>query len=274
MPRTGVTSWCRVDLSSVSRQRGRVRSYEDLVAEAQAADVDGWGFGFLDGRATEERPPWGYATLLAGRLGQVDSALDLDTGGGEVVAQAPVLPPRMVVTEGWAPNADAARALLGPRGVEVMAVGPGEPLPFSDDSFDLVSSRHPVRPDWPEIVRVLCPGGSYLGQHVGPGSARELVEHFLGPQPHLGGSREPDREAAEATAAGLDVVRLEPARLRMEFFDVGVVVWVLRKVVWWVPGFTVQRYAEQLRSLDAQLRSGESFVAHSTRHLIEARRPA
>lgn len=251
-----------------------MRSYDDLVAEARAADVDGWGFGFLDGRATEERPPWGYARLLAERLAQVGSALDLDTGGGEVVAQAPVLPVRTVVTEGWPPNAARARSVLGPRGVEVVEVGPGEPLPFPDASFDLVSSRHPVRPDWPEIARVLRPGGRYLGQHVGPGSARELIELFLGPLPQMGSTRDPDREAAAATAAGLDVVSLERARLRMEFFDVGAVVWILRKVVWWVPDFTVERYDVQLRSLDARLRAGEPCVAHSTRHLVEAHRPA
>lgn len=250
-----------------------MRPYEDLVAEAQSADVDGWGFDFLEGRATEERPPWGYAALLADRLAQVGSALDLDTGGGEVVAQAPVLPPRMVVTEGWGPNARRARMLLGPRGVEVVEVSPGETLPLAAASFDLVSSRHPVRPDWVEIARVLKPGGSYLGQHVGPESARELVEHLLGPQPDLGGVRHPDREAAAAEAAGLDVVTLDRARLRMEFFDVGAVVWVLRKVVWWVPDFSVDRYATELRSLDAQLRARHPFVAHSTRHLIEARRP-
>lgn len=264
----------RVDPASPSRQRVRVRPYEDLVAEAQAADVDGWGFGFLDGRATEERPPWRYAGLLADRLAQVGTALDLDTGGGEVLAQAPVLPPRMVATEGWGPNADRARTVLGPRGVQVVQVGPGEPLPFPDASVDLVSARHPVRPDWPEIARVLRPCGSYLGQHVGPGSARELVEHFRGLLPQVGAGRDPDHEAGAAARAGLDVVNLERARLRMEFLDIGAVVWILRKVVWWVPDFTVERYDAQLRSLDDRLRRGEPLVAYSTRHLIEARRPS
>ncbi|HVX47435.1 MAG TPA: SAM-dependent methyltransferase, partial [Mycobacteriales bacterium] len=93
--------------------------FEKLVAEAGATDVTGWGFGWLDGRATEERPPWGYARLLAGRLARATAALDLDTGGGEVVGEAERLPARMCVTESWPPNAQRARERLGPRGAEI-----------------------------------------------------------------------------------------------------------------------------------------------------------
>lgn len=65
---------------------------------------------------------------------------------------------------------------------------------------------------------------------------------------------------------------LRTARLRMEFFDVGAVVWILRRCVWRVPDFSVEKYREKLLELDEQMRSGQPFVAHSTRHLIQARR--
>ncbi|WP_340541054.1 class I SAM-dependent methyltransferase [Nocardioides sp. GXZ039] len=248
-----------------------MRGYEELVAEAAAADVSGWGFDWLQGRATEERPPWGYARLLAARLANVEAALDIDTGGGEVVSEAAVLPPRMVVTEAWAPNAERARALLGPRGVEVVEPD-DDRLPFADAAFDLVTARHPVAPNWHEIARVLRPGGRYLAQHVGPGSAFELIEFFLGPLPRQRAGRDPVAETQQAESAGLTIDRLTTARCRMEFYDVGAVVWTLRKCVWWVPDFSVERYDRQLRELDDRLRAGSPFVAHSTRHLIEATR--
>lgn len=248
-----------------------VRSFEELVAQAQAADVGGWGFAWLDGRATEERPPWGFARLLAARLSQVQSALDVDTGGGEVVAQAPSLPPRMVVTEGWPPNAQRARELLGPRGVEVVETD-GDTLPFPDESFELVTARHPVRPNWTEIHRVLRPGGRYFAQHVGGRSAFELIEYFLGPIPAGDDGRDADREVADAERAGLTVELVRRARCRMEFYDVAAVIWILRKCVWWVPDFSVARYEDKLRALDAQMRDGRAFVAYSTRHLLQARR--
>lgn len=118
-----------------------MRDFETLVAEANSADVTGWGFDWLEGRAVEERPPWGFAKLLAGRLGGVRSALDLDTGGGEVLNESPVLPERMVATEAWPPNAARARELLGPRGVEVVDVAPDAPLPFPAGSFELVTGN-------------------------------------------------------------------------------------------------------------------------------------
>ncbi|MGP9610520.1 class I SAM-dependent methyltransferase [Corynebacterium sp. AOP36-E1-14] len=257
-----------------------MRSFEELVAEARAADVDGWGFSWLDGRATEERPPWGYAGLLSARLGTLAqnpgaAALDIDTGGGEVVDEARVLPRPMSVTESWPPNADRARERLGPRGVEVVGTHGAQPLPFPDRSFDLVSSRHPVSPDWSEIHRVLKPGGRYLAQHVGPASGFELIEFFLGPRPVERAARDPhgpDGEVAAAEASGLSVRRLETARCRMQFFDVGAMVWLLRKCVWWVPDFSVERYADALRELDAGMRAGRPFTAYSSRHLIEASR--
>lgn len=249
-----------------------MKTFEELVAEAEAADVNGWGFGWLDGRATEERPPWGFARLLAQRLAGVPSALDLDTGGGEVVDEAPTLPRHMVVTEGWSPNVRLARRRLGPRGVAVVGAASGS-LPFADGTFDLVTARHPVAPPWVEIHRVLAPGGHYLAQHVGPASAFELIEFFLGPLPAQRAERCPDDEVALAERAGLVVESLRTAHCRMEFHDVGAVVWILRKCVWWVPGFSARAYEPQLRELDARMRAGEPFVAHSSRHLVEARRP-
>ncbi|WP_263264571.1 class I SAM-dependent methyltransferase [Pseudomonas sp. RIT-PI-S] len=249
-----------------------MKPFDVLLAEGEAAEVTGWGFDWLAGRATEERPAWGYSGLLAERLAQVGSALDLDTGGGEVLDEAKQLPPLMCATEAWPPNARKAQARLAPRGVQIVQTAEGAPLPFADASFQLITARHPVRPDWSQIRRVLKPGGHYFAQHVGPASAFELIEHFLGPLPRERRLRDPEEEVAAAQAAGLTVTDLRTARCRMVFEDVSAVVWLLRKCVWWVPGFSVRTYRARLLALDNQMRGGTPFVAHSTRHLIEARR--
>jgi SAM-dependent methyltransferase len=195
----------------------------------------------------------------------------VDTGGGEVIAEMPTLPPLMFATEAWPPNAARAREVLAPRGVRVVETVPGAPLPFDEGSFELVTARHPNRPDWQELHRVLESGGRYFAQHVGPASAFELIEWFRGPLPRESLGRDPRRELEAAQEAGFEVIDLRTARCRMEFHDIGAVVWILRKCVWWVPDFDPVRDRERLLEMDAVLRAGQPFVAHSSRHLIEAR---
>lgn len=50
-------------------------------------------------------------------------------------------------------------------------------------------------------------------------------------------------------------------------------IYFLRKVIWMVPDFTVDRYRVQLRSLHDRIQSQGPFIAHATRFLIEARKP-
>jgi SAM-dependent methyltransferase len=242
-----------------------------MVAEAAAAPVVGWDFSWLDGRASEERPSWGYARLMGERMAAARAALDIQTGGGEVLAAVPALPARAAATEAWPPNVTLAAARLRPRGVEVVMAADDGPLPFAVGSFDLVVSRHPTATPWPEVGRVLQPGGTFLSQQIGPASMIELIEYFLGPRPMAGRDRHPDRAVAAARSAGLSVVEVRSERLRAEFLDVGAVIYFLRKVIWIVPDFTVERYRSRLADLHRHIQANGSFVAHSSRFLIEAR---
>lgn len=70
-------------------------TFEALVAEGEAVPTEGWDFSWFDGRATEQRPSWGYARLLAERASKAEAALDIQTGGGEVLAFIPVAPPAL-----------------------------------------------------------------------------------------------------------------------------------------------------------------------------------
>lgn len=254
------------------------RSFDELVAEAVTAPVDGWEFSWLDGRATEQRPSWGYQRQLARRLSGVGAAVDLHTGGGEVLAgleklpQFATFPPTMAATESWPPNAARATALLHPRGVVVVTVPDRPPLPFGDSAFDLVSSRHPLATWWDEIARVLRPGGRYFAQQIGPATMLELTEFFLGPMPRKGAQYEPEAVRADAVAAGMEIIDLRSERLRAEFFDVGAVIYFLRKVIWTVPDFSVDAHLDRLRQMHELIEARGPFVAHATRVLVEAKK--
>jgi len=246
-------------------------SFEELVAEGASVPVDGWDFSWFADRASEERPAWGYARLLSERMGRATSALDLQTGGGEVLAGIARPPARLVATESWPPNAALARRALAPLGGVVHEVADDAPLPFAEGSFDLVTSRHPTVVVWPEVARVLAPGGGYLSQEVGPFTAPELTRAILGDDVALH-PRSPRAAAGAAERAGLEVTDLRTQTLRLEFRDVAAVVHYLRKVVWIVPGFTAERFAPQLLAVHERIRAEGAFVATTGRFLIEARR--
>lgn len=249
--------------------------FESLVAEAQAAPIKGWDFSWLEGRASEERPPWGYAGMVTARIAAADAVLDIQTGGGEVFAEvlqrAGARPRAVAATESWPPNLEEARRRLAPLAVTVVEAADEAPLPFAAESFDLVVSRHPIRIVWDEVARVIQPGGTYLSQQIGPGNNQELIAFFLGPQP-VTDIRSPQRARRLADAAGLTVVDLREARLRTVFHDVGAVIYFLRMVVWTVPDFSVGRYRDRLADLHRRITTDGPYVAHAERFLIEARR--
>lgn len=244
-------------------------TYDALIQEGARADVSGWDFSWLDGRAEEGRPTWGYQRLVHERLATVDRHLDLQTGGGEVLAGAAPLPRRSVATEAWAPNRPIARDVLA--GVGGLVVGAAEDaLPFADHSFELVTARHPVQTPWHEVARVLEPGGTFLSQQVGPDSVRALSEWFVGPWPPGEQGRSPEALRRGAEAAGLIVTRIRLERLPIRIYDVGAVGYLLRKCPWWVPDFSIEAHADRLRAMHEHIERHGAFTDESSRVLLEA----
>ncbi|GGX85157.1 methyltransferase type 11 [Streptomyces minutiscleroticus] len=272
--------------------------FEDLLAEGEAVPTEGWDFSWFDGRASEQRPSWGYARLLAERMRRAEAVLDVQTGGGEVLASVPVAPPVVAATESWPPNLEIARRNLARFGAVVVEVADAAGLPFASDRFDLVVSRHPVVTRWDEVRRVLRPGGTYLTQQVGAHTVGELADFLREAGPPAvraapsgedagagGGGDDPPRTPFTtrsgtspvtavrcAEAAGLEVVDVRQEACRMEFHDIAAVVHFLRKVIWIVPGFAVDAYRDRLRALHGFMERHGPFVAYSQRYLIEARR--
>ena len=241
-----------------------------VLAERRLVHLDGWDFSWLDGRATEQRPSWGYARAMADRLARAGAALDIQTGGGEVLAAAPTLPPVTVATESWPPNVARATALLHPRGAVVVAdagraaaalrrrrLRPGG-QPASGD--DLVGRD---RPGPGPRRHVLLPAGR-TGQRRSSSSSTSSA-------------RSPPRSAAPATPTrprrrrGRRAGRgrtCGPSGCAIEFFDIGAVVYFLRKVIWMVPGSSSTPPAPT-PVLHRQIEGKGPFVAHSKSAILQ-----
>ena len=249
--------------------------FESLLAEGLAVLVDGWDFSWFDGRATEQRTTWHYAERCAAALPGASASLDIETGGGEVyawsLAHAGSAPELVTATESWPPNLAIAQATLSPFGGTVLELPNDAPLPFSDGSFDLVTSRHPVLTPWAEISRVLRPGGVFLSQQIVHGTNRDLYEFMMGPQ-WVDPIDALDRLRTGAEENGLEVLDLREETPLLEFFDVAAVIVFLRKVIWTVPGFTVEKYRERLLAMHEHIEREGSFVSRGGRALVEARK--
>jgi SAM-dependent methyltransferase len=247
-------------------------SYEELVAAAMAAPVDGWDFGWMAGRAEGPKPSWSYRDLAHEHLARTEALLDVDTGGGELLASLGPLPACTWATEAWTPNIPIARRRLEPLGVTVLPVGAGT-LPLPDGSVDLVLNRH-GRLVPPEVRRVLRPGGVLLTQQVGSEDCADLNEMLAALPAHARGSWTARTATTALSAAGLHLTDVREEYPALTFYDVGAVVRHLRLVAWQVPDFDPWRYDVPLRSLHQRIRAEGHLDVLAHRFLIIAERPS
>ena len=275
-----------------------MKTFDELVDEAERASIDGWDFTWLEGRAIEERPSWQYFDRVCERAGNVSTLLSdvrstssharlrsalivaevalsmvLLIGAGLLLrsfSHLTAVNPGLVATEGFPPSVKLAAPRLRLRGARlVVASQTHQRLPFATGVFDLVISRHPIEVWWSEIARVLRPGGTYFAQHVGPHSLRSLSERLVGPL-RQESTRDTEVERRDAENAGLVVQRMDVERPRTAFYDIGAVVYFLRLVPWIVPGFTVQRYRDLLSELHEVIQRDGVFETTASRTLVEA----
>jgi SAM-dependent methyltransferase len=234
----------------------------------------GWDFGRLRSRYSEEKPPWSYEDLARELLGKSRSAVDLGTGGGEVLATlADTFPGRMIATEAYPPNWTVARDRLAPAGAHVVAYAADETsslLPFRDASFDAVLDRHEAY-DAREVARVLAPRGAFLTQQVDGRSHADLLGWF-GTEPHWPNVTL-ERLAADLARAGLDIEIARSWWGTISFSDVGALVYYLRAIPWEVPDFSVHRFTPELLGLQRLLDDSGSLRFSEGRFVIRARKP-
>lgn len=234
----------------------------------------GWDFGYLRRRYSEEKPPWSYEDLAREVLRLAECAVDLGTGGGEVLAKlADTFPGRMIATEAYPPNWAVARDRLAPAGASVVAYAADEvssALPFRDASFDAVLDRHEAY-DAREVARVLTPGGVFLTQQVDGRSHADLLGWF-GTEPHWPDVTV-DRLAADLVRAGLDIELARSWRGTISFLDVGALVYYLKAIPWEVPDFSVERFTPELLGLQRRLDDTGALRFDEGRFVIRARKP-
>lgn len=247
--------------------------YLALWQQEEQAPFVGWDFSYLEGRMTEEQPPWSYSTRAAEVLQGAASVLDMGTGGGErFLKLREHWPAKVAVTEEYPPNVRLARERLSPLGarVEVVELTRNGALPCADAEFDVVLNRHSAF-NAMEVARILTPGGTFLTQQVDGWWAHDLMAVF-GARPQW-----PDTTLANNVAwlkdAGLTILTAEDWTGAFTFTDVGAIGYFLKAVPWLVPDFSVTTHLEGLLALQARLEEQGKLRFAAKKFLIEARKP-
>ena len=247
--------------------------WNQWLEEERIAHIHGWDFSHLDGRYEEEGDlPWDYRNTVQRYLRPDSRLLDLDTGGGEFLLSLGHSHALTAATEAYPPNVALCRETLSPLGIDFREANAAGPLPFADESFDLVINRHgDYSPA--EIARVLKAGGIFVTQQVGAENDRELVELLLPTPPAPPCPRQYLRIAREdCRASGLTVLEGQEAFRPIRFYDVGALVWFAHIIEWEFPGFTVEGSRDQLMRLQAHLEERGMIEGRIHRFQLAARK--
>lgn len=244
---------------------------ELLKAEEQARSSTGWDLSFLGVRHLGEPVPWDYQELAREALARSHSAVDLGTGGGEVLLRvAKSAGGRLFATEQWGPNARLAHSRLKPHRIPlVWCEAEGRRIPFRDAAFDLVLDRHEAF-DPGEVDRLLAPGGVVLTQQVTSRSMPEL-RGFI---PRATAFADHDREYAGAFESLGYEVEFRRHDFQIAFPWLASLVQFLVVAPWTVPEFSVERDIAALLRLERELSTLDGIAFSDGRYLLRARKPS
>ncbi len=239
---------------------------EPYVERARA--FSGWSFADVDTRYLDPPAPWNYEALARAYALRARSAVDLGTGGGEVLARiVPGSGARVVATEEWHLNAPIAAARLRPLGVQVVRADSLR-LPFASGSFDLVLDRHEALTP-ADTARVLAPGGTIITQQCGPDDWPELRcflekvrfdDHFASYQQGF-------------ADAGLTVTDVRWHERRIAFATLGDLVYMMLVAPWSFPHFDAAADIDSLLAIEDALTTPSGIAVTEVRYLIVAQRP-
>lgn len=240
--------------------------------EEETAHIHGWDFSHIDGRYEEGELPWDYKEIVRENLRPEMKLLDLDTGGGEVLLSFGHPAENTAATEAYAPNVALCRQTLGALGVDFREANASGPLPWPDNSFDIVINRHGSYCA-KEYFRVLRPGGLFITQQVGALNNRALVDLICPGVSEGFCGNTIDSARAEFEAAGFETVRAEEAFVPFRFFEMGALVWYARIIEWEFVGFSVDTHFDRLIEAKRILDEEGSVGGSAHRFLLVARKP-
>ena len=246
--------------------------FNDLIQGAHSNPFTGWDFSFLGDSWKTNEPSWDYPTLARNHMQGINSMLDQDTGGGELLSSLAPFPPHTWATESYPPNIPVAKDRLEPLGVQFISNYSDAAIPLHDASLDLVLNRHGSYSE-EELLRLLKPGGIFLTEQVGGRNAIRLNELLQDKVEFEYSYWTKDLIARRITDVGFELLTAKEEFPLAEFADIGAVEFYLRIITWQVAGFSVDKYRDKLLTIHQDILAHGPLQVHDHRILVEARKP-
>ncbi|MGT2772250.1 class I SAM-dependent methyltransferase [Streptococcus marimammalium] len=221
--------------------------YQEWKKEEEMAHIKGWDFSHIKDRYAEEDDlPWDFSQVIKKYLTDDLNLLDMETGGGEFLLSLKHPYHKTAAIEGYPPNVDYCKKLLLPLGIDLKEADGAAPLPFEDESFNVITNRHgDYTPS--ELHRLLKQDGYFITQQVGAKNDRELVELLLPELKDLPYSNHfLNIREKELIANGFDILESGEVYQPIRFFDIGALVWFAKIIEWEFVGFSVDKHFDNL----------------------------
>ena len=244
----------------------------DYWKSEEQKSFQGWNFSYLDSRWDSDPLPWDYKELILKNKKMNDHLLDMGTGGGEFLLTLEHPYHLTYITESYPPNVKKCQDTLSPSGICVKQSYDGQPIPYENNTFNLVINRHEEF-DPREIFRILKPGGKFITQQVGGQNNVDLSKRLLPQFEARFPSHTLENNLATLESAGMKIECSYEAFPRLRFFDVGALVYFAKIIEWEFPDFSVDACLHTLINFQDEITANGYLESTEHRFLIMANKP-
>lgn len=232
----------------------------------------GWDFSYLDKRTLEEPLPWKYDEIVRQHLNHNSILLDMGTGGGEYLLTLNHPYYNTFATEAYPPNFELCKEALIPLGIDVRQVFNDNYLPFENEMFDIIINRHEAF-DINEVYRLLKPEGLFITQQVGELNNKELSRFLIGDLKEITESEHNlKNNLLLIKNKGLTILKSDEYFPKLNFFDVGALVYFAKIIEWEFPKFSVDSCFKQLYQLQLLVEQQGFIESKEHRFIIVAQK--
>ena len=144
-------------------------------------------------------------------------------------------------------------------------------LPFESNFFDFIINRHESF-DINEVNRTLKQGGYFITQQVGNQSNRELMSRLNDNDDPYMPHHTLDNYVESLTSLGFQIIKTDETVYPTKIYDVGVLVFYAKIIVWEFPGFSVKTHLEKLLDFQNDINKKGYIETTDHRFIIVARK--